>query len=234
MSKPLYFSGELCSMVGFSEAYTDSGDPFGKGFARLQRLPTDPERGGVPTPRPGGWRWAGTVLVLGWHGAGAGAGPAAVGSVAAPLPGLAAIAAPGGLARREHRSPLPPGAPRRAWGRGGPVQRAGGGAPGGTCQAVVLRAGWWGAGAHTRCSDSFFQEDYIPYPSIDEVGALDHPERRQAGAFPALPIAGERVERLFLRGAAQSTFPLPTFAALLFLGSTRPLLGGRGEALERG
>lgn len=107
-------------MVGFPGAYTDSRDPFGKGLARLQHLPTDPERGGVPTPCPGGWHWAGTVLVLvlvlGWHGAGA--GPAAVGSTVALLPGLAAIAAPGGLAPHEHRSPLPPGTGRGDGGTG--------------------------------------------------------------------------------------------------------------------
>lgn len=30
-----------------------------------------------------------------------------------------------------------------------------------------------GADGHGWCFGSFFQEDYIPYPSIDEVGALN-------------------------------------------------------------
>ena len=88
--------------------------------------------------------------------------------------------------------------------------------PGWMCKAVVLRDGWWGTNGHTRCFDSFFQEDYIPYPSIDEVGALNHPEHLQANAFPKLPITGELVEILFPRGAAQSTFPLPSFAVAAF------------------
>lgn len=61
-----------------------------------------------------------------------------------------------------------------------------------------------------------FQEDYIPYPSIDEVGALNRPERLRANAFPKLPITGELVEILFPRGAAQSMLPVPTFAVAAF------------------
>lgn len=63
----------------------------------------------------------------------------------------------------------------------------------------MLRDSCWGTDGHIRCFGSFFQEDYIPYPSIDEVGALN-----LLNAFPKLLMAGELVEILFLRGAACS------------------------------
>lgn len=91
--------------------------------------------------------------------------------------------------------------------------------PGWVCQAVVLRDGWWGADGHMWCFDSFFQEDYIPYPSIDEVGALNHPEHLSAN-FSLSKIAdnGELGGLLFQRGAARSTSSLPAVALAAFLG----------------
>lgn len=105
-------------------------------------------------------------------------------------------------------APLLPGAWYRAWGG---RERCGGlDSPGWVSQAVGTD-GWWGAEGHMQCFDSFFQEDYIPYPSIDEVGAPNHPEHLAENAFPKLPVTGEFWGGgvLFQRGAAQSMFPPP-------------------------
>uniref|UniRef100_A0A8V5GTP4 Uncharacterized protein n=1 Tax=Melopsittacus undulatus TaxID=13146 RepID=A0A8V5GTP4_MELUD len=79
---------------------------------------------------------------------------------------------------------------------------------------------------------SFFQEDYIPYPSIDEVGALNRPERLLANAFPKLLMTGELVESCFQGELHKACSSSPSLQLLLFLSGTFPLLAEREKPSE--
>lgn len=128
------------------------------------------------------------------------------------------------ITRQEHRALLLPGAQCRAWGWEGPKQPL----------DVVLRDVWWGTDGHIWCFDSFLQEDYIPYPSIDEVGALNHPERLLAIAFPKPLKTGELVESRFQGELHKAGSSSPSLQLLLFLSGTFPFLAERELLSERG